>query len=145
MSGICAKYHVQFMLLLVYTITWEIQSSNGMCLFSLRWFRFVEKIGFEVLVFSLAGPDIEPGLVLFSVSWFSKFSFGSWISWFQNLEIFPPFLLNLCDKIIWWFWVTIVTVIFTHRYFKLSWNTSALSQSNARNFSGSSIIIFIII
>ena len=30
-------------------------------------------------------------------------------------------------------------VIFRCRYFKLSWNTSALSQSNCRNFSCSSI------
>ena len=30
-------------------------------------------------------------------------------------------------------------VIFTCRYFKLSWNTTALSQSNCRNFSYSSI------
>ena len=32
-------------------------------------------------------------------------------------------------------------VIFTCRYFKLSWNTTALSQSNCRNFLCSSIII----
>ena len=32
-------------------------------------------------------------------------------------------------------------VIFTCRYFKLSWNTTALSQSNCRNFSCSSIKI----
>ena len=32
-------------------------------------------------------------------------------------------------------------VIFTCRYFKLSWNTTALSQSNCRNFSRSSISI----
>ena len=31
-------------------------------------------------------------------------------------------------------------VIFTWRYFKLSWNTTALSQSNCRNFSCSGII-----
>ena len=31
------------------------------------------------------------------------------------------------------------SVIFTCRYFKLSWNTTALSQSNCRNFSSSSI------
>ena len=31
-------------------------------------------------------------------------------------------------------------VIFTCRYFKLSWNTTALSQSNGRNFSCSSIM-----
>ena len=30
-------------------------------------------------------------------------------------------------------------VVFTCRYFKLSWNTTALSQSNCRNFSCSSI------
>ena len=30
-------------------------------------------------------------------------------------------------------------IIFTWRYFKLSWNTTALSQSNCRNFSCSSI------
>ena len=34
-------------------------------------------------------------------------------------------------------------VIFTCRYFKLSWNTNALSQSNCRNFSCSSIIIVV--
>ena len=36
-------------------------------------------------------------------------------------------------------------VIFTCRYFKLSWNTNVLSQSNCRNFSCSSRIIIIII
>ena len=103
-------------------------------------FRLVgEQIGFEVLVFGPAGPDLSQVDVLFSVFWFYEFSFSSWISWFQNLEIFPPFLRNSCDEIIWWFWVTIVTVIFTCRYFQLSWNTSALGQSNGRNFSGSSI------
>ena len=108
------------MLLLVYTTTWEIQSSNAM------HFIFVE---LPLLV------D-----VLFSIFWFSEFSFISLISWFQNIEIFPPFLCNSCDKIIWWFWVAmIVTVILTCRYFKLSWNTSALSQSNCRSFSVSSI------
>ena len=103
-------------------------------------FRFVGvQIGFEVLVFGPAGPDIEPGRrTILSILVFRIF-FSSWMSWFQNLEIFPPFLRNSCDEIIWWFWVTIVTVIFTCRYFKLSWNTSALSQSNGRNFSGSSI------
>ena len=128
------------MLLLVYTTTWEIQPSNVMCLFSSSCFaslgsKLVLKFLFSAqLVQTLSQVD-----VLFSVFWFPKFSFSSWISWFQNLEIFPPFLRNSCDEIIWWLWVTIVTVIFTCRYFKLSWNTSALSQSNGRNFSGSSI------
>ena len=34
-------------------------------------------------------------------------------------------------------------VIFACRYFKLSWNTTAQSQSNCRNFSCSSIILLI--
>ena len=34
-------------------------------------------------------------------------------------------------------------VLFTCRYFKLSWNTTALSQSNCRNFSCSSISVVI--
>ena len=34
-------------------------------------------------------------------------------------------------------------VIFTCRYFKLSWNTTALSQSHCRNFSCSGIVILI--
>ena len=36
-------------------------------------------------------------------------------------------------------------VIFTCRYFKLSWNTTALSQSNCRNFSCSSITLEILL
>ena len=35
-------------------------------------------------------------------------------------------------------------VIFTRRYFKLSWNTTAMSKSNCRNFSCSSITVFIL-
>ena len=33
-SGISVKYHIKFMLLIVYTTTWEFQSSNAMCLLS---------------------------------------------------------------------------------------------------------------
>ena len=98
------------------------------------------KLVLKFLFSAQLDQTLSQGDLLFSVFWFSEFSFSSWISWFQNLEIFPPFLRNSCDEIIWWFWVTIVTVIFTCRYFKLSWNTSALSQSNGRYFSGSSII-----
>ena len=114
--------------------------SNAICLFSSSCFasqasKLLSKFLFSAqLVHTLSQVD-----VLFLVFWFSEFSFSSWISWFQNLGIFPPFFSNSCDEIMWWFGVTIATVIFTCRYFKLSWNTSALSQSNCRNFSGSSI------
>ena len=69
-SGIYAKYHVQFML--VYTTTWEIQSSNAMCLFSSSCFaskasKLVLKFMFSAqLVQTLSRVD-----VLFSVFWFS--------------------------------------------------------------------------
>ena len=129
------------MLLIVYTTTWEIQSSNAiwLCLSSC-FASSASKLVLKFLFSAQLVQTLSQVEVLFSVFWFSEFSFSSWIYWFQNLEIFPPFLRNSCDKkIIWWFGVTIVTVIFTCRYFKLSWNTSALSQSNGTNFSGSSI------
>ena len=133
--GAILKYHKWYLCqisrtihAIIYTITWEIQLSNAMCLFLSSCFassasKLVLKFLFSAqLVQTLSQVD-----VLFSIFWFSEFSFSSWISWFQNLEIFPPFLRNSCDEIIWWFGVTIVTVIFTCRYFKLSWNTSGLS------------------
>ena len=128
------------LLIIVYTTTLEIQSSNAMCLFLSSCFASsVSKLVLKFLFLAQLVQTLSQVDVLFSVFWFSEFSFSSWISWFQNLKIFPPFLRNSCDEIIWWFWVTILTVIFTCRYFKLSWNTSALSQSNGRNVSGSSI------
>ena len=42
--------------------------------------------------------------------------------------------------IICWYYYPQRFVNFTSRYFKLSWNTTALSQSNCRNFSCSSIM-----
>ena len=51
---------LQFILLIVYTTTWEIQSSNAVFIF-VELFRFVgEQNRFEVLVLGPAGPDIEP-------------------------------------------------------------------------------------
>ena len=51
-------------------------------------FRFLgEQIGFEVLAFGPAGPDIEPGRCTFLSILVFQISFSSWISWFQNLEI----------------------------------------------------------
>ena len=62
-SGIYAKYQVQFMLfMLVYTTTWEIQSSLLSVMFIfVELFRFVgEQIGLEVLIFGPAGPKGVP-------------------------------------------------------------------------------------
>ena len=56
------------MLLLVYTTTWEIQSSKRHVFIFVDLFRFVgEQIGFEVLVFGPAGPDIAPGWCAFLI------------------------------------------------------------------------------
>ena len=137
-SGIYAKYHVQFILLIVYTTTWEIQSSNAMCLFLSSCFASsASKLVLKFLFSAQLGSRHWARSMYFS----QYFGFPNFLLVLesQNLEIFPPFLRNSCDEMIWWFGVTIVTVIFICRYFKLSWNTSALSQSNCRNFSGSSI------
>ena len=134
------------MLLPVYTTTWEIHLTP--CVYFRELFRFVgNKLVSKFLFLAQLVQTLSQGNVLFSVFWFSEFCFSSLISWFHNLEIFLPFLRKLCEEIIWWFWVTLVTVIFTCRYFKLGWNTSALSQSNCRNFpgTGSSIIIYVIL
>ena len=100
-SGIYAKYHVQFMLLIVYTTTWKIQSSNAMCLFLSTCFASsASKLVLKFLFSAQLVQTLNQVDLLFSVFWFSEFSFSSWISCLQNLEIFPPFLRNSCDEMI---------------------------------------------
>ena len=48
-----------------------------------------------------------------------------------DFKIFTPFLRNSCYEIMWWFSVTIVTAIFTCRYFKLK----GLDHAILGNFS----------
>ena len=65
-------------------------------------FHFVgEQIGFEVLAFGPAGPDIEPDLCTFLSVLVSQIFFEFLNLLILNLEIFPPFLRNSCDEIIW--------------------------------------------
>ena len=66
-------------------------------------FRLVgEQIGFEVLVFGPPGPEIEPGrFTVLSIFAFPNFPLVLKSQLFSNLEIFPPFLRNACDEIIW--------------------------------------------
>ena len=56
-------------------------------------------------------------------------------------KLFYVFMPNITYKSCYYLSILLPTrfVIFTCRYFKLSWNTTALSQSNCRNFSCSSI------
>ena len=68
MSGIYAKYYVQFMLLPVYTVLQAEKFSplTPFVFIFVELFRFVgEQIGFEVLVFGPAGPDFGPGRCTF--------------------------------------------------------------------------------
>ena len=62
---------------------------------------------------------------------------------FETILKYPEWYLCQISLLIMLLFVYTTTrksfVIFTCRYFKLSWNTAALSQSNCRNFSCSSI------
>ena len=99
-SGIYAKYHVQIMLLFVYTTTRK---------------RFV--------IFALSQSNCSN----FPCSW--NITSGTYAKY--HAQIMLLFVYTTTRKRF---------VIFTCRYFKLSWNTTALSQSNCRNFLCSSII-----
>ena len=71
--GAILKYHEWYLCQISRTIHgitclyYNLRNSvNAMCLFSVEFFCFVgEQIGFEVLVFGPAGPDIEPGRYTF--------------------------------------------------------------------------------
>ena len=63
-------------------------------------FRFVgAQIGFEVLVYGPAGPDIEPDRCTFLSILVSQIFFEFLNLLILNLETFPPFLRNSCDEI----------------------------------------------
>ena len=109
--GTILKYHKWYLC----QISRTIHAINNYCLYyNLRnsviyghVFIFVELsrfLGEQMVLKFLFSAQLDQTLslvdVLFSVFWFSEFSFSSWISWFQNLEIFPPFLRYLCDEII---------------------------------------------
>ena len=76
---------------------------------------------------------------------FLKFLYGSW-SLRQFWNITSGMYANYHLQIILLFVYTTTArkrfVIFTCRYFKLSWNATTLSQSNCRNFSYSSYKLF---
>ena len=81
--------------------------------------------------------------LLYVISWAVR-ALGEW-----NLKKFSGvvFMPNITYKSCYYLFVLSTNkrfVIFTRRYFKLSWNTTALSQSNRRNFSCSSISILVI-
>ena len=119
-SGIYTKYHVQFMLLLVLILQPEKFSHLTPCVYFRRVVLRRRENWFWSSWFPPSWSRHWPGQRTFSVFWFSEFSFK-----FLNLLIsksrlnLSAILCNSCDEIIWWFWVTIVTVIFTCRYFKI--------------------------
>ena len=78
--------------------------------------------------------------------WFSKLSYKKVWVWVWNIMsgIYAKYHVQIMLLFV---YTTIRKrfVIFTFRYFKLRWNTTALSQSNGRNFSCSRVIIVCII
>ena len=111
MSGTYAKYLVEIMPLFVYTTTWGIQSCRAICLFSSSCFS---------LQASPAVPDIELHRLMFLST--CHLVFWILIQFLNLLDfiiwqlIFPWFSCNLHNYFV--ILVTMVTVIFTCRYFK---------------------------
>ena len=62
-----------------------------------------------------------------------------WDNFEISLVVFMPNIYHVQIMLLFYTSTRKAFVIFPCRYFKLSWNTTALSQSNCRNFSGSSI------
>ena len=80
-------------------------------------------------------------VVIFGINTTSDISKLLQVIW-DNFEISQVvFMPNITYKSCYYLFILLPQKvwIFTCRYFKLSWNTTALSQSNCRNFSCSSI------
>ena len=81
-------------------------------------------------------------VVIFGINTTSDISKLLYVNLRQFWNITSSIYAKYHVQIILWFVYTTTQkrfVIFTRRYFKLSWNTTVLSQSNCRNFSCSSI------
>ena len=84
-----------------YTIPFLLLAKRHVFIF-VELFRFVgEQIGFEILVFGPAGPDIEPDRCTFLSILVSHIFFEFLNRPILNLEIVPPFLRNSSNEIIW--------------------------------------------
>ena len=84
-----------------YTIPFLLLAKRHVFIF-VELFRFVgEQIGFKVFVFGPAGPYTRPDRCTFLSILVSQIFFEFLNLLILNLEIFPPFLRNSCDEIIW--------------------------------------------
>ena len=103
--------------------------------------------GWSCLEFSVHGVNIGNSMILCGIwhKYHSKLLYkplGEW-NWRQFWNISSGIYAKYHVQIMLLFAYTTTLkrfVIFTCRYFKLSWNTTTLIQSNCRNFSCSSII-----
>ena len=80
--------------------------------------------------------------------WYFKIVIRNWNEIWDNFEISRVVFMPNITYGSWYYLLILLpakgfTGIFTFRYFKLSWNTTALSQSDCRNFSSSSITALI--
>ena len=105
--------------------------------------------GWSCLEFSVHGVNILGNSMILCGIWHKYHSkllykpLGEW-NWRQFWNITSGIYAKYQVQIMLLFAYTTTLkrfVIFTFRYFKLSWNTTALIQSNCRNFSCSRIIV----
>ena len=100
---------------------------NSICIYVIAWF---------VVIFDInTTTDISKLLYVISRA-ARRVKFETILKW-KEWYLCP----KSCTKMLLFVYTTTRKgfVVFTSRYFKLSWNTTALSQSNCRNFSCSSI------
>ena len=106
-------------------------SSHRACDFSIKAIRIQVTAWFVVIFCINTTGEISKLLyVIRNLRQFSNITSGNYAKY--HIQIMLLFIYTTTSKRF---------VIFTCRYFKLSWNTTALSQSNCKNFSCSSIII----
>ena len=152
--GIYAKYHLQIMLLFVYTTTRkrfvifalsQSNCSNFPCSWNITSGIYAKYHAQIMLLFVYT--TTHKRFVIFTCGYF-KLSWNTTALSQSNCRNFWCSSINAKYHVqIMLLFVYTTTrkrfVIFTCRYFKLSWNTTALSQSNCRNFSCSSINLVI--
>ena len=92
------------------------------------WAKFVQIIAWLLMIFGINTTSDIFKIVIRNLRQFWNITSGIYAKY--HVQIMLLFVYITTRKRF---------VIFTCRYFKLSWNTTALSQSNCSNFSCSSI------
>ena len=110
---------------------------DGLEFYSFEWFpQFVRVIAWFVVIFGI-NTTSDVSKLLYVISWaVRRMKFETILKYH---EWYLCQISRTNHAIICLYYYPQRFEIFTCRYFKLSWNSTALSQSNCRNFSCSSI------